>query len=72
MSYEFTEIDDKVLDFMRDNFLKLAEQVLADNGKSTYYWGGLKLEITEGKPDYSNGVRVDDTRSGRTTEAEGR
>lgn len=48
--YEFTEIDNKILDFMRDNWLAIAEQVLADKGKSTYYDNGLKLEITEGKP----------------------
>jgi hypothetical protein len=53
MAYEFTEIDDKVLDFMRDNFIAIATQVLADKGKSTYYWAGLKLEITEGKPNWS-------------------
>jgi hypothetical protein len=53
MTYEFTEIDNKILDFMGDNFLLLAEQVLADKGTSTYYWGGLKLEITEGRPKYN-------------------
>lgn len=53
MTYEFTPIDDKILDFMGKNFLTISAQVLADEGKSTYYWGGLKLEITEGKPNWS-------------------
>jgi len=60
MSYEFTAIDHKILDFMGDNFLELATQVIDDKGKSTYYWGGLKLEITEGKPDYSKGTHIND------------
>lgn len=53
MTYEFTPIDDKILDFMGENFLTISAQLEADKGKSTYYWGGLKLEITEGKPNWS-------------------
>ena len=51
---KFTPTDHKILDFMGNNWLALAEQVIADDGESVYYWGGVKLVLTEGRPDLTN------------------
>lgn len=54
----FTSTDHKILDFMGDNWLALAEQVITDNGESVYYWGGVKLVLSEGKPDPTKPITI--------------
>lgn len=55
---KFTPTDHKILDFMGDTWLELAEQVIADNGESVYYWGGVKLVLSEGKPDITKPITI--------------
>ena len=55
---KFTPTDHKILDFMQDNWLELAEQVIADNGECVYYWNGVKLVLSEGKPDLTKPITI--------------
>lgn len=63
MAYYFSEIDEKILDFMKDNLAELIEQIDSDSGKSVYYTAGVRLELTFGVPDPSRRLVIGESKN---------